>query len=331
MTAESRWSATKPVWLVLLLAACGGTPAIATGPAPTQAVAATVAATAAATSGAAPEGPSLQTIIGASPPPVPVGTMWLRIADDSGAFTFEVPSTWTEHQTVPWTEASGTSSGYILVAGPKIGVLGSDFTQPGVAIGISTNPDLRTPRQVVDADDYKTFCTGTPAADETGTGYVAAYRLWTSCGGREDAFIIVIVIALLASIFQGAGQADMGYIEHMLGSIQTDAGVSAETAAPAPPTAAPGNAQGWTATVDECLSQIGDAIAIGTITNVDTRSHAYRVNIRFLSEGNLLIGDDYWDTPPLDPSQGYRYQIRHSALNGTKLVTCTLSSVQILD
>jgi len=263
---------------------------------------------------------------------VPAGTSWVRIENDSGAFGVEVPTTWTQHQTVPWAEADGTSSGSILVAGPDTSALGADFTKPGVAIGITANPGRRTPRQVVDGDDYSSFCTGTPSADETGPGYAASYRLWSACGGRADAFVIVVVIAptgssaLLAAIFQGSDQADLGYVEHMLGSIATGSGGPVATAAPTTP---PGNSQGWTATVDECLLQIGDAIAIGRITNVDTRSHGYRVIIRFTDPQNLLIGEDYADTPAIDPGQTYRYQVRHLAAGGVTQARCVLSDVLI--
>jgi hypothetical protein len=76
-------------------------------------------------------------------------------------------------------------------------------------------------------------------------------------------------------------------------------------------------------------SLINDAIAIGTITNVDTGSHGCRVYIRFLDPSNLLIGEDYWDTPALDPGQHYQYQVRLLALNGITQFTCNLTQVLI--
>lgn len=337
MHERSNRMASLLLTLAFVLVACGGGPAPTTQSATQSAtITPTSIVTSAPPSGApvtGATGPSLQTIIGATPPPIPTGTTWSRIGADNGAYTFEVPSTWTQHQTLPWAEADGTTSGSIVVAGPAVGGLGTDFTKPGVAIGITTNPGARTPRQVVDADDYSTFCTGAPAADENGAGYAASYRMWNPCGGSEDAFILVIVVApagtqaLFAVIFQGASQADLGYIEHIIGSLQTGGGTPTATFAAA--TTPPGNSQGWTANVEECLSQINDAIAIGTITNVDTRSHSYRVYVRFTDPSNLLVGEDYWDTPALDPGQSYRYEVRHMALNGVTNFRCTLSEVLI--
>lgn len=321
-------------------AACSGTPTASQAPitpAPGTPAPTTAPTVAPATSAPAVTGPSLQSITGAAPPAVPAGTTWIRIGDDAGAFTFEVPSTWTQHQTVPWAEEDGSSSGSIVVAGPEIGGLGSDFSQPGVAIGVSSNPTGRTARQVVDADNYATVCTGTPAEEENGDGYTAAYRFWSPCGGRDEAFLIVVVIApagtqaLFAVIFQGSSAADLGYVEHVMGSLQTGGGTPTPTAAATTPAATtpPGNAQGWTASVTECLSQINDAIAVGIITNVDTRSHGYRVYVRFLDPTGLLIGEDYWNTPTLDPGQSYEWEVRHLALNGAKLDTCNLSEVLV--
>jgi hypothetical protein len=234
---------------------------------------------------------------------------------------------------VPWAEEDGSSSGSIVVAGPSLGGLGSDFSQPGVAIGITANPSGRTARQVVDSDNYATVCTGQPAEEEKGDGYATAYRFWSPCGGRDGAFLIVVVIApegtraLFAVIFQGAAEADLAYVERVMGSLQNGSGTPTPTSGTAA-TPAPGNAQGWAANVEECLLQIGDAIAIGTVTNTDTRDHAYRVIVRFTDRTGLLIGENYWDTPALAPGQAFRYQIRQLAQGYTE-VTCALSEVLI--
>lgn len=323
-------------WLVLamvpLLAACSGGPAATT--APTTAV---TAAPPAATATAAPvggTGPSLQSIFGSAPPAVPAGTTWTRIGADNGAFTFEVPSTWTTQQTVPWAEADGSSSGSLVVAGTNVNGLGTDFSAPGVAIGITTNPTGRTAADVVTTTDYSTTCTGEPAGTENGAGYTAAYRVWTACGGRADAFLLVVVVnpagtqALFVVIFQGAAQADLGYVERIIGSVQAGAGTPGTTTAPPAATTPPANAQGWTVNMEECLLQIGDAIAIGTVTNMDTRDHAYRVIVRFTTPENLLIGEAYWDTPALAPGQPFRFQIRQLA-QGYTAVNCTVSDVLI--
>ena len=316
-----------------LLAACSGGPAVTTVPTTAPTAAPPVATATAAPLGGA-TGPSLQTILGSAPPAVPSGTTWTRIGADNGAFTFEVPSTWTAQQTVPWAEADGSSSGAIVVAGTNVNGMGSDFSAPGVAIGVTANPTGRSAIDIVATTDYSATCTGEPAGTESGTGYSAAYRVWTACGGRADAFLLVVVVnpagtkALFVVIFQGAAQADLGYVEYIIGSVQAGSGTPGATTAPPAATTPPVNAQGWTVNMEECLLQIGDAIAIGTVTNTDTRDHAYRVVVRFTTPQNLLIGESDWDTPALAPGQPFRFQIRQLA-QGYTAVTCTVSDVLI--
>lgn len=298
-------------------------------------------------------GVSIAEIVGTALPDVPDDTTWIRVGEDA-AFTFEVPSSWTGVRNLPWLEADGSTSGTVILAGPDPEVLGTEFSQPGVAIGVSSNPNGLSPRQVVDAESYDALCSGSPVEDHADPAYLASSRVWTSCGGREEAFLLVLAIAptdspgLLGAFFQGVSEADLAYVQHIMGSLR--AGQATETPATGPlltpvpqpldtlvPAPAPitqpteGTSRGWTATLDECLLQMNDAIAYGTVTNTDDRSHGYRVYVRFLDATGLLIGEGYWDTPPVEPDQSARYEVRLLAVNGVTEATCLLKEVLVRD
>jgi len=340
------WAArlTAAAAAMLLLAGCGGAGAPGVPLASRQPDPATVAPAQATAAPSMPgAAPILAGILGGAAAVAPAGTSWIRVSEDGGTFSIEVPAAWTQHQTIPWNEDDGSTSGSIVVAGPQLGTLGSDFTQPAVAVGISRNPNGLTPKAAVSADDFSGACTAQPAEEANDPTYNAAVRMWEQCGGREGASILALVIqpiggtALLGGVFQSASAADLGYIEHIFGSIQggDTANPPGGSTTPAPVvvppqvTAPPQNSQGYTATIDECLLQMNDAIAIGKVKNTDNRSHAYRVVVRFLDRDGLLLGSSQWDVDALDPGQSGRYEVRLMAINGVREVTCQLSEVLI--
>jgi hypothetical protein len=281
---------------------------------------------------------SLADIIGTTVPAVPAGTSWSSV---SGAgVTFEVPETWETSRTVPWLEGDGSSSGWVVLAGPDVNGLGSDFSLPGVAIGISSNPAGLTPRQVVAAEDYEGSCTPSPIGELGDGSYSASYRIWTACGDSDEAYLVVLAIAqadtpgLVALLLQGTSAADLAFFEHTLNSVQVGPvpGLAGTEATPAVATSPPErNSRGWSATLDECLLQMNDAIAYGTVTNTDDRSHGYRVYVRFLDATGLSLGESYWDTPAVEPGEGARYEVRLLAINGVTEATCIVSEVLVRD
>jgi hypothetical protein len=281
-------------------------------------------------------------IFGAEPPPIPADTTWLRVGDPAAPFSLEVPSSWSSARAVPWIEADGSSSGVVLLAGPDPEALGSDFSQPAVGVGVTSNPNGLTPRQVVESEGYGASCTASPVEEQSDIAFAASYQVWTSCGGEGDAFLLVLAIAptdspgLLGIVYQGASQVDLAYIEHIMSSLGPATGSSAPTPGPGTvETPSPGpvaaTSRSWTASLDECLLQMNDAIAYGTVTNTDDRSHGYRVYVRFVDASGLLLGESYWDTPAVDPGQAARYEVRLLAVNGVTEATCMLGDVLVRD
>ncbi len=330
-----------------VLAACSGggpvsTPvaAVATG-APAAATAAAPATDPFATDAPASDaiGLTIGWILGDALPAAPPGTTWTRITDDAGTFSFEVPSTWTEQATLPWEEA-GARIGTVVVAGPAVAGVGSDFTVPGVAVGIAANAPGSTPRSVVESDDFTGSCTGDPVEEASEAGYMSAFKGWSGCGGNTDAFVLAIAISpagstgLIAVVFQGVGQADLGYLEHIMGSIEASGipptGPVASEPAPASSAAPPGNSQAFTITIDECFLQTGSVGSIGVIRNTDSTSHAYRIRVRFVDEAGIVYAEAEQETPALAPGEAYRFGTPFQDAHGVTGTTCTVVDVQVL-
>ena len=329
-----------------VLAACSGggpvsTPsaAVVTGsPASTSTQSAAPAATIAAAD-PDPGGITIGSILGEVLPATAPGTTWTRIADDAGTFSFEVPSTWTEQATLPWEEA-GARIGTVVLAGPTAAGVGTDFTVPGIAVGIAANAPGSTPRSVVESDDFSGSCTGDPVEEASEAGYMSAFKGWSGCGGNTDAFVLVIAISpagstgLIAVVFQGVGQADLGYLEHIMGSLEASripwTGPVASERAPASAAAPTGNGQAFTITIDECFLQTGSVGSIGVIRNTDSTSHAYRIRVRFVDEAGIVYAEAEQETPALAPGEAYRFGTPFQDAHGVTGTTCTVVDVQVL-
>ena len=285
-------------------------------------------------------GLTIGSILGDALPAAPPGTAWARITDDAGTFSFEVPSTWTEQATLPWEEA-GARIGTVVVAGPAVAGVGTDFTVPGIAVGIAANAPGSTPRSVVESDDFSGSCTGDPVEEASEAGYASAFMGWSDCGGNTDAFVLVIAISpagstgLIAVVFQGVGQADLGYLEHIMGSLEATGvtppiGPTTPEPAPASAAAPPGSSQAFTITIDECFLQTGSVGSIGVIRNTDSMSHAYRIRVRFVDEAGIVYGEAEQETPALAPGEAYRYGTPFQDAHGVTSTTCTVVDVQVL-
>jgi hypothetical protein len=307
----------------VLIAACAGGAATA---APTNS-AAPVSTIPPATP--APSGLAIGSLLGSTLPEPPPGTLWTRVSDDAGTFSFEVPSTWTDHQSLVWTVGT-TNVGTLVVASTAVAKMGTDFTASGVILGVATNAAGSTPRTLLESDDFSAFCTGDLVQDASGAGYTAAFRTWSTCGGTADPFLLTLAIAptgsagLVAIVLQGVRPSDLGYLARIVGSLQA----TSVTPTSAPP--APGTGQGYTITVDECKLELSDVIAIGTIRNTDTRSHAYVVRIRFTDQVGIVFGEGHQDVPALAPGEAFRYQTPDISAGGVTGATCTVVNVQVI-
>ena len=285
-------------------------------------------------------GLTIGSILGNALPAPPAGTIWTRITDDAGTFSFEVPSTWDEQVTLPWEEA-GTRIGTVVAAGPDVAGIGTDFTVAGVALGIAASAPGSTPRSAVESDDFSASCIGDPVEEASDAGYTAAFKGWSGCAGNVDAFVLVIAIApagstgLIAVVLQGVGQADLGYLEHIMGSLEATGvtpptGPAVSEPVPASAVAPPGNSQAFTITIDECFLQTGSVGSIGVIRNTDSTSHAYRIRVRFVDEAGIVYAEAEQETPALAPGEAYRYGTPFQNAQGVTGTTCTVVDVQVL-
>ncbi len=317
----------------LTLAGCSSGP-ISRTPAPTQATAVpdTTAPTLPTVMPSASPAPiSVSSIMGTTAPTPPPGTIWVRVSDPGASFSFEVPSNWANAAVYPWEEG-GTNIGVLLAAGPDPSKIGSDFSVPGIAIGVSSNAGGLVPLALVQEDDYSSTCTATAAQSAAEPGVVAAYRTWESCGPAGTAFLLLMGIVpsgstgLIGVVFQGASEADLAYVEHILGSLAAEGGAGStpgpiDTGQPAGP---------YDITMDICQNQHGQGVAEGVITNQDAVAHSFRIVVWFYDPNHLLLNTtDSFESPSLPPGQGYRWQaVVPSGLPSVD-VTCEIHEVQM--
>jgi hypothetical protein len=208
--------------LLVVTAACsgGGGPSSA----PASAALRTEAPATLAPSPGTAGGLSVSSLLGLTPGE-PQGTRWIQVIDAGAPFTFQVPSSWTGHVASPWREGA-SEIGTVLAAGPDPTKLATDFSVPGVAIGVSANESGRTAHQVVEADTaYVGTCTPSAIEDAVEAGISASFRVWESCAGGSAYLLIMAIVpaggdGLIAIAFQGVTEGDLGYLEHIVGSLQ---------------------------------------------------------------------------------------------------------------
>lgn len=315
----------------ILVAACTGTSGT---PAPTAL--ASIAAPPTATQAPPPSlavagGPSISSILGTSHTP-PASTSWTRISDPAAPFSYEVPSSWTGHAAYPW-EDGGQAIGTVLVAGPEPSKLATDFTVPGIAIGLSANPGGSTAHEVVEADDsYAGTCSGSPIEDATDLGATASYRLWESCAGGTGYLLVMTIVpsdgqGLVAIIFQGVTEADLGYLDHIVGSLQAE--LAAVT--PGPTAGAPVPGQPYTISMDICQNQHGQGVAEGLIRNDDALVHSFRIVVAFSDPNNVLLNDTWGTTPDVPPGITARWQAMVPSGLPAVTVRCQITRVELIN
>lgn len=317
----------------ILVAACNGTPPVSTPTPPTAtiAVSPTPADTPAASLAGA--GLSISSILGRTHT-APASTVWLRVADPAAPFTYEVPSTWTGHAAYPWVEG-GQAIGTVLVAGPDPTKLSTDFSVAGIAIGLSANPSGLTAHQVVEADDsYAGTCTPGSVEDTTESGATASFRLWEACAGGTGFLLTMAIVpadgqGLVAIIFQGTTEADLGYLDHIAGSLLASTPTATQGPVATPGGPVPG--QPYTISMDYCQNQHGQGIAEGLIRNDDTLVHSFRVVVAFSDLNNVLLNDTWGTTPDVPPGITAKWQAVVPSGLPAVTVSCRITGVELVN
>lgn len=318
---------------VATLAACGGAAPATTQPSSATTPAAPVptqAATAAPPAPSAGPGVDVGSLLGGAVG-VPAGTTWIRVSDQGAPFTFEVPATWTDHASGSWDE-SGATIGVVLAAGPATSKLGTDFSVPGIAIGLAADAGGRTPRQVVERDNaYGGACTPGPVQDASQAAATTAYQLW-ACGASGGLLLVMAIASpgdpgLIEIVFQGTSEADLGYLQHIIGSL-AGAAPQATTA----PAASGGSVSGPTYTISMsiCQNQHGQGVAEGLIRNDTALVHTYRIVVAFSDPNGVFLNDTAWTTSDLQPGVTARWQaVVPSGLPAVS-VSCQITAVELV-
>lgn len=283
----------------------------------------------------AASGLSIASILGSSGMEPPV-TTWTRVLEADAAFSYEVPATWTDHVSYPWVDGTETV-GTVLAAGPSVAAIGTDFTIPGVAIGLSANPAGLTPRAAVEGDaEYGGVCTPGEVQAASEPTVNAAYQLWEDCD-RGPGFLLVLAIVpidesgLIAMVFQGTRTEDLGYLEHILGSLAERVPVS--TSPPGPTSApTPGSVAGqpYAISMTVCLNQHGQGVSEGLIRNDDRLIHVFRIEVWFFDLNGVLLNTTDWTTSEIPPGVTARWQAEVPSGLPAVDVQCQLREVEIV-
>jgi hypothetical protein len=275
-------------------------------------------------------GLSVTRLLGANLGSPPSATTWIRAADPTVSFSYEVPASWSHVAAAPFEEG-GATVGMVLAAGPDPTKLGTDFSVPGVAVGLSTNPRGTTARAAVEAEDYAAACKAGGIQD--GDDPAAAYQSWDSCGPGDGGTLLVIAVTpetggLVLVVFQGSAAADLAYLDHILGSL---AGTSSAASPPPGATSGPLESGGpFSITLDICQNQHGQGVAEGLIRNNDALVHAFRVYVTFFDPNGILLTDTDGLTPDIPPGVTAKWQaVVPSGLPSTS-VTCQVTDVKVV-
>lgn len=317
-----------------LAAACSGAPA---APSATAAAASALPPATAAAPSAAPVstsalggGFSVSSILGGNQVE-PASTTWIRVVDASAPFTYEVPSTWTVHVASPWEEG-GATIGIALAAGPDLSKLSTDFSVPGVVIGVAANATQITPRQALAADDFSSVCTATPIQEATESGASVAWQLWQSCAGGTGLLLVMAIApsngqGRLGIVFQGTGEQDLAYLDHIVSSLA--ATTPGATSAPAA-TGGAVSGQTYTISMDTCQNQHGQGVSGGLIRNDDTLIHSYRIVVAFSDPNGIFLNDTAWTTSDLQPGVTATWQATVPSGLPAVSVSCQITSVELV-
>lgn len=332
-----RRRAVTALLFVLALGACNGTspPGTSTGSTTAPASAAlppTAAGTPAGTvaPGAGIGGLDVGALLGTTAQPPP--TTWIRAIDPGASFSFEVPASWTGHLAYPWEEG-GSTIGTVLVAGPDPAKLGTDFSVPGVAIGLSANPSGMSARASVEADQtYAGTCTPGEMQEASEAGASLAYRLWEACNGGQAYVLILAVVpgdgkGLVGVLFQGVDPNELGYLDHILGTIRGEVA----PATPGPAASASVSGDTYSITMNLCQNQHGQGVAEGLIRNDDpSLIHTYRIVVAFWDPNGVFLNDTAWTTSDLGPGVTSRWQATVPSGLPPVSVTCQITAVQVV-
>lgn len=308
-------------------------------PTPTPGATATIAATQAAVTPAPTQAAiSVGGITGQALPTPPPDTTWVLVSDPGAPITYEVPSHYGYSAIFPWQENGNVDMGVLLAAGTNPSGIGTDFSAPGVLIGISANPIGMTPMTLVTEDDYSERCTAAAAQAGAEPNVTSAYRIWESCGTAKTGYLMLLGIVpqdgrgLIGMVLQGASDADLAYVQHIVESLKATGGTG-ETPAPGDtpaPVGTPASGQPYTITMDICQNQHGQGVAEGELTNSDSVPHTYRILVEFWQQGaNTKLNDTRSYAYNLDPGVTQRWQaVVPSGLPSVD-VECRVKAVEV--
>jgi hypothetical protein len=323
------------VLVVLVAGACGGpAPGGTGGPAATATPAAATGGPATASPGAGTGslgGIDLGSILGTTVQPP--ATTWIRAGDPAAPFSFEVPAAWSGHLVVPWSDGTATI-GTVLVAGPDPTKMGTDFSVPGVAIGISANPNGTSARAAVEGDPtYAGTCTASDVQEATEAGATAAFQLYEACGGGSAYAVVLAIVpaggqGIFEVLFQGVEPEQLGYLERIVGSVRAETG----PATPAPAATGTGSVSGdtYTISMDTCQNQHGQGVSAGLIRNDDSLIHAFRIVVAFSDPNGVFLNDTGWTTSDLAPGVTATWQATVPSGLPAVSVSCRITSVQVV-
>lgn len=113
--------------------------------------------------------------------------------NESRTLRVDIPRAWSDTSTGSWRRGdTEVPQSIALVAAPNINDFLNTWTTPGMFLGASRQLARElTPDQLLDEMAFTNECTFDGRSDYSDALYTGRYDVWTNCGGRDTALVVV--------------------------------------------------------------------------------------------------------------------------------------------
>jgi len=151
--------------------------------------------------------------------------------NDSRTIRVDIPRAWSDTSTGSWRRGdSEVPRSIAVVAAPDIDGFLNTWTTPGMFLGASRQlAQELTPDQLLDQTAFNDECTYDSRNDYSDALYTGKYDVWTNCGGRDTALLVVAFTPEDGSFLgmvqvQVVSEADLEALDRILDSFVVEQG-----------------------------------------------------------------------------------------------------------
>jgi serine protease Do len=154
-----------------------------------------------------------------------VYTEFVKVTDDSGALSMEVPAEWSDVGGVPWV-LDDQEIGAQITASPDIDAYLNGWDTPGVFFGATTQLDaVGDVESFLDSNSFANSCTYDGRFDYSDALYTGKYDSYSKCGGTDAAFYVIAAQPESKDVFlvvqiQAQTEADLAVVDQVINTFQ---------------------------------------------------------------------------------------------------------------